>query len=86
MVNRGEYWNDEVAENQEVMALQMTTWLKNGTYYTSEDAEELPVIRNENRTNSANDGNRDLNTTEKDLVSHMKSWINKGDYWSVSNN
>jgi len=28
----------------------------------------------------------DTETMDKELASQMKTWINKGDYWSVANN
>ena len=86
MVNNGEYWSDENAENNEELVMLMTNWLKNGTYYHSDEAGELPATRYENQTNPANKGNIDTNTPEKELASQIKTWIIKGDYWSIANN
>ena len=86
MVNKGEFWSDEIVENDQELALQMTTWLKNGTYYNSDDAGELPATKYANQASPANKGTMDTETMDKELASQMKTWINKGDYWSVANN
>ena len=86
MVKKGAYWSDENAENNEKLALQMTTWLKNGTYFKSDDADELQTLNYENQTNPDVNATLDTNTPEKEVASQMRTWITKGDYWSIANN
>ena len=85
-VNKGGYWSDETAENENELAQQMTTWMKNGTFFNSEKAEEFPATKYEKQSDRTNSENIDSATPEKELVSQLKSWINKGEYWSVANN
>jgi len=86
MVNNGEYWSDENAESNVDLALQMTTWLKNGTYYNSEEAGEPTATWNENQPGPANIRSINSNTPEKEVASQMRTWMTKGDYWSIVNN
>ena len=79
-------WNDEETDNETELAQQMTTWMKNGSLFNALKAEDLPAANYEKQPAKTDNENINPATPDKELVTQMKSWISKAEYWEIASN
>ena len=96
-INTKSYWSKEEVENEKELATQMTTCLKNGSYFRDETFDELPADNEKeltrSMTTSLKNGTYFSDETSEEepvenraaLTTQMKLSLASGDYWNEDN-